>query len=112
VARTWPQAAGALPRAASDFDWQGDTPLRLPMEDLVIYEMHVRGFTQHESSGVSSPGGFCRPLSGLGCSVWEARFAHRSDNVQLRLSIEDVLEVMIAAITRPQSPVALGRLSG
>ncbi len=57
VARTWPQAAGALPRAASDFDWQGDAPLRLPIEDLVIYEMHVRGFTQHDTSGVSAPGG-------------------------------------------------------
>ena len=56
VARTWPQAAGALPRADSDFDWQGDAPLRLPIEDLVIYEMHVRGFTQHDSSGVSAPG--------------------------------------------------------
>ena len=28
------------------------------MEDLVIYEMHVRGFTQHESSSVNYPGTF------------------------------------------------------
>ena len=28
------------------------------MEDLVIYEMHVRGFTKHVSSGVSCPGTF------------------------------------------------------
>jgi glycogen operon protein len=28
------------------------------MEDLVIYEMHVRGFTRHPSSGVSHPGTF------------------------------------------------------
>ena len=70
VARTWPQAAGALPRAISDFDWQGDAPLRLPMEDLVIYEMHVRGFTQHESSGVSAPGGrvLASSESGVACA--------------------------------------------
>ena len=37
---------------------QGDRPLRLPMEELVIYEAHVRGFTQHPSSHVSSPGSF------------------------------------------------------
>ena len=39
-----------------DFDW-GDleAPL-LPMEDLIIYERHVRGFTKHESSGVFKPG--------------------------------------------------------
>jgi isoamylase len=38
------------------FDWEGDTPPRLPMEDLVVYEMHVRGFTAHPSSGVEHPG--------------------------------------------------------
>lgn len=35
-----------------DFDWEGDKPLAIPMEDLVIYEMHVRGFTKHANSGV------------------------------------------------------------
>lgn len=38
------------------FDWQKDRPLHLPMKDLIIYEMHVRGFTQHPSSGVEYPG--------------------------------------------------------
>jgi pullulanase/glycogen debranching enzyme len=32
-------------------------PLNIPMENLVIYEMHVRGFTQHETSNVSARGG-------------------------------------------------------
>lgn len=36
-----------------DFDWEGDRPLELPEEDLIIYEMHVRGFTRHPSSGVT-----------------------------------------------------------
>lgn len=41
-----------------DFDW-GSTPQPLiPMEDLIIYELHVRGFTWHPSSGVQSPGTF------------------------------------------------------
>ncbi|GGU54273.1 glycogen debranching protein GlgX [Streptomyces lavendofoliae] len=39
-----------------DFDWGDDTPLRIPTEDLVIYETHVRGFTRHPSSGVTAPG--------------------------------------------------------
>jgi pullulanase/glycogen debranching enzyme len=44
LAPTWPQAAAFLPKPGEDdFDWEGDTPLELPMEDLVIYEMHVRG---------------------------------------------------------------------
>jgi len=41
-----------------DFDWEDDRPLEIPMEDLVIYEMHVRSFTQHSSSGVKYPGTF------------------------------------------------------
>lgn len=41
-----------------DFDWQGDRPLEIPFEDLVIYEMHVRSFTRHKSSGTKSPGTF------------------------------------------------------
>lgn len=53
VARTWPQAAGALPHPAVEaYDWEGDAPLGLPAQDLVIYEMHVRGFTADASSGL------------------------------------------------------------
>ena len=58
---------GRLPKAGSgfvhrgqiireDYDWEGDKPLELPLEDLVIYEMHVRGFTQDPSSGVRHRG--------------------------------------------------------
>jgi isoamylase len=41
-----------------DFDWENDHPLEVPVEDLIIYEMHVRGFTKHPSSGVKHPGTF------------------------------------------------------
>ncbi|GGS93420.1 glycogen operon protein GlgX homolog [Planobispora rosea] len=39
-----------------DFHWGDDRPPGIPMEELVIYETHVRGFTRHPSSGVSAPG--------------------------------------------------------
>ena len=39
-----------------DFDWEGDSPLEIRDEDLVIYEMHVRSFTQSETSGVKFRG--------------------------------------------------------
>jgi isoamylase len=35
------------------YDWEGDTPLQRPASRTIIYEMHVRGFTRHPSSGVS-----------------------------------------------------------
>ena len=41
-----------------DYDWEGDQPLRPPTKDLIIYEMHVAGFTRHASSGVKHPGTF------------------------------------------------------
>src|SRR5262249_43340387 len=36
-----------------DYDWEGDAPLRRPSGHTIVYEMHVRGFTRHPSSGVS-----------------------------------------------------------
>lgn len=41
-----------------DYDWGDDRQLNIPLEDLIIYEMHVRGFTRHPSSGVRHPGTF------------------------------------------------------
>jgi glycogen operon protein len=38
----------------SRYDWEGDLPLRRPFGETVIYELHVRGFTRHPSSGVAS----------------------------------------------------------
>jgi isoamylase len=35
------------------YDWEGDCPLRRPSSRTIIYEMHVRGFTRHPTSGVS-----------------------------------------------------------
>lgn len=44
--------------AEQTFDWEGDTPPNIPREQLIIYEMHVRGFTAHSSSQVVHPGTF------------------------------------------------------
>ncbi len=38
------------------FDWQGDRHLRTHLSETIIYEMHIRGFTQARSSGVEHPG--------------------------------------------------------
>jgi len=39
------------------YDWDNERH-RVPMEDLIIYELHVRGFTNGKNSGVSAPGTF------------------------------------------------------
>ena len=50
---------GIVPKAIvmdSIFDWQGDSPPDIPFEKLIIYEVHLKGFTAHASSGVRHPG--------------------------------------------------------
>ncbi len=49
----------AMPKCVAtghEFDWGGDRPIQRPLQDSLIYEMHVRGLTAHPSSGVSHPG--------------------------------------------------------
>ena len=41
-----------------DYDWEAMGYPLIPMQDLIIYELHVRGFTRHGSSGVANPGTF------------------------------------------------------
>lgn len=40
------------------YDWQGDRPLNRPLADMIIYEMHVGGFTRSPTSGCLHPGTF------------------------------------------------------
>jgi glycogen operon protein len=38
------------------FDWQNDASPHVPLEELIVYEVHVKGFTAHPSSRVQHPG--------------------------------------------------------
>lgn len=40
------------------FDWGDDPQSKRELNDLIIYELHVRGFTKHNSSGVTHNGTF------------------------------------------------------
>ncbi|MCX4748307.1 glycogen debranching protein GlgX [Kitasatospora sp. NBC_01287] len=40
------------------YDWEGDEPLRTPLADSVIYEMHVGGLTSSPTAQVAHPGTF------------------------------------------------------
>ncbi len=42
----------------NNFDWGLEPQPRIPMSDLIIYELHVRGFTKDSSSSVKFPGTF------------------------------------------------------
>lgn len=57
-ARNEPYAPRGLLANIEAFDWEGVAPPMHPSKDLVVYEMHVRGFTQDFSSHVKHPGSF------------------------------------------------------
>ncbi len=40
------------------YDWEGISSPDVPMTETILYEMHVRGFTRHPSSGVKNAGTF------------------------------------------------------
>ena len=55
AARPGDNAAVAMRSVVADpdrYDWEGDLPLRRPLAETVIYELHVGGFTRHPGSGV------------------------------------------------------------
>jgi len=67
--KRWSRKAACLPGDNSatamrcvvidnDYDWEGDTPLRISSNKSIIYELHVGGFTRHPSSKVANPGTF------------------------------------------------------
>jgi isoamylase len=40
------------------YDWEGDRPIKRPIHESIVYELHVGGFTRSPSAGVAHPGTF------------------------------------------------------
>ncbi len=47
---------GVVP--STPFDWEGISSPNISLEQLVIYELHLRGYTRHSSSQTAHPGTF------------------------------------------------------
>ena len=52
------------------YDWGDDAPPLTPLEDSVVYEVHVRGFTCHPSSLVAHPGTFLGMIEKIPYLKW------------------------------------------
>lgn len=89
------------------FDWEGDRPLEHPYYDMVIYHLHVRGFTKHTSSKVKEKGTFhgliekIPYLTELGITAVEL------------MPVMEFCEVMVSPGGGPEqtAPKATGRLN-
>lgn len=70
------------------FDWGEDQHPKIPLQDLIIYEMHVRGFTQDPSSHVKHRGTFLGiidkipHLKSLGINAVELMPLHEFDEME------------------------------
>lgn len=82
----------------SNFDWGQQRHTSIPMEDLIIYELHVRGYTKDASSGAKHPGTFdglkekIPYLKGLGVNAVELMPVFEFDEMRdARLIDENLL---------------------
>ncbi|WP_136795618.1 glycogen debranching protein GlgX [Desulfosediminicola ganghwensis] len=41
-----------------DFDWQDDRPLKTPLSETIIYELHIRGFTKQLAENQAAAGSY------------------------------------------------------
>ena len=70
------------------YDWEGVPAPNYHLSDCIIYELHVRGFTRHPSSGVSNPGTFdglvekIPYLKDLGVTTIELMPIHQFDSTE------------------------------
>lgn len=53
-----PQMRHGVIAQTPPFNWDGTVPPQIPLKDLIIYELHVRGMTIDPSSNVANPGTF------------------------------------------------------
>jgi glycogen operon protein len=102
------------------FDWQGDRPSELPLEKLVIYEVHLKGFTAHPSSRVRFPGtylGFIEKiphLTALGINAVELLPVHEFfvDDFLIAKGLTNYWGYNSIGFFAPESSYSTGRVPG
>jgi glycogen operon protein len=102
------------------FDWQDDTSPHVPVDKLVIYEVHVKGFTAHPSSGVQHPGtylGFIEKiphLTALGVNAVELLPVHEFyvDDFLVARGLTNYWGYNSIGFFAPESSYSTGRAPG
>jgi glycogen operon protein len=102
------------------FDWRGDAPPSIPFERLVIYEVHLKGFTAHPSSGAAHAGtylGFIEKiphLRSLGVNAVELLPVHESyvDDFLREKGLTNYWGYNTVGFFAPESSYGTGRFPG
>jgi isoamylase len=102
------------------FDWAGDASPALPLAQLIVYEVHAKGFTAHPSSGVQHPGtylGFVEKipyLQALGINAVELLPVHEYyvDDFLLQRGLTNYWGYNSIGFFAPESSYSTGRAPG
>jgi glycogen operon protein len=102
------------------FDWQNDASPHVPLEELIVYEVHVKGFTAHPSSRVQHPGtylGFIEKiphLTALGVNAVELLPVHEFyvDDVLHARGLTNYWGYNSIGFFAPESSYGTGRAPG
>lgn len=88
--------------------WEEEVPLRIPYEELVVYRLHVRGFTAHSSSGLS------KRLRGtfLGLKEKLPYLKELGINAVELMPVYDFNEILLTERSRPMFPLSFERTGG
>lgn len=77
------------------YNWEEDKPLNRPMNESIIYEMHIGGFTRSPSAGVKQPGTFSSViekipyLKELGITAVELLPVYQFDSKNILRTVDD-----------------------
>ena len=74
------------------FDWSGDRHIRRSLSETVIYEMHIRGFTQHASSGVKHPGTYLGVIDKI---PYLKRINEQAKDMEITIALSDEVKDML-----------------
>ncbi len=97
----------------SFYDWDKDQTLGIPYEDMVLYALHVRGFTKHKSSGVQHKGTYMGLLEKipylkeLGITSLLLMPSYEFDEVMIRETSSAVMTMEQAVASYKQPPVQI-----
>lgn len=95
------------------YDWEQDRTLEIPYEDMILYALHVRGFTKHSSSGVKYRGTYTGLaekipyLKELGITSVLLMPSYEFDEVMIKETSPASVTMEQAAVSYKQPPISV-----
>lgn len=111
----------SLPRCIvpdGNYNWEKDRTMNIPYEDMILYALHVRGFTKHKSSGVKYKGTYAGLtekipyLQELGITSVLLMPSYEFDEIMVQETTSSIMSMEQALANYRQLPVPAGKETG